>query len=764
MKRLHTAAIASVARVTTAATAGPSPLPAAVGAISRIGGASSELLSPAVSALSAVSQQRRGLMIRVEGTADPIRFPLGYISLGGNESVETVYEMVKDGHFVVADRTLESAHLALKGVAGMLDKEHIVNTIDDALFLQNKKREMLSRVLIRRDFWSYDDFNDPRMNTSYGIQNIYFDNYQWSQHLWPQFQTFVEKWYPADEHSHLTYREYLSLIMYFAAAVKGVMMRPLLPPNHRIKPPFGVPFPTRANRETIKLYMTWLHCFRAPLMLNKALVVRGGCGVVGLATRLRGVPMVRVCDPSPIAMEAARADAQRFGYHYKDMSFMTAEMFPPMPTKMELAGIKEDLSNPANTSHGNLHAVTKAITKHSNYNLITFHADMPILRGLTDGDPDYHFAPGLQGYSRHLEQFFEEADRYLDKHGVIAIVCTNLYNLAYPDRPNPIEYEIKMNRRWVLMDYYDRPMRSYDTTAAFDQWSSADLIVEDRSLRSLRCFKNKLRSELWILHKVDSLEEFGWIHGVPGAKAPSHVAKHWKRKTMRQQRLSMMRQQVELAGQDWGEYKSRMLRVLQENAGEGADREDMEAEGEPEDEEAAQIRMAMDPTYPMVLARRARRSMARKEAAREEFHNRVFEGFIGGGEEDGEGMNDDRAPTHSASASQSQSLSPREDYDRWAADVAAALRAKRAGIDDASSLPSAASPSVIGGSQGAVPFLSETPYATEMASERSEQQRAATTAAIRYRQQMEEQRAAALDDDDDVDGYADNSVRGGRSL
>lgn len=649
-----------------------------------------------------ITEQRRSIMIRPEGTVDPTRFPLGYISLSGKETIETIYQMISDGHYVVADRKLQVAHDTLKGVSDLLEKEHPVATIDDAVYLQNKKRNFLSKILIKRDFWAYDDFNDPRVNQSFGLQNIYFDNYQWSQHLWPQFQAFAEKWFPTAEHTHLSYREYLSLIVYFAAAVKGMQMKPLLPPSHRIKPPFGVPFPSKANREPMALFATWLQYFRAPLMINKALVVRGGCGVLGMVAKLKGVPMVRVCDPSPLALEAGKSDADRFGWLYRKMSFMTAEMFPPLPSVQEVEALKNDLAIPANANGtSNFMAIKAQLKKHTDYNMVVYHADMPILRGLSDGDPDYHFAPGLQGYSKHLEQFFEEAGRYLSKNGIVVVVCTNLYNLAYPDKPNPIEFEIKTNRRWVILDYYDRPMKFGDATTGLDQWSAGDVVGLDKSLKALQCFKNKLRSEVWVLHKVESLEEFGWIHGVPGAKAPSHVAKFWKRKTLRQHRLIMMRQQVELSGQDWGQYKSRMLRILQENAGDGADRDEMEPGGEPEDDEAAQIRMAMDPTYPMVLARRARKAMVKRDQAASEFHGRVYEGFMGQ-QNDAEDVED----IQTRSSSNALDISPREDFDAWTADLVAKIHSKQK-ASNVGERPV----NIIGGlSEDSIPALSESPY------------------------------------------------------
>ena len=662
--------------------------------------------------LPTTSTQTRNLMIRPDGTVDPVRFPLGYIPITGKETLDVLFTMLKEGHFICAETNIETTHYAFVGVSRLIEREFNVSRdvmvdasrsdptvtgansslaemkqrsrenatlIDEIIFMQAKKKDILDRILLKRDFWNYEDFNDKRMNASFGVQNKFFDNYQWSQYLAFQFQTFAEKWLPASSHTHITYRQYLSLIVYFAAQVKGVSMSPILPASYKLHPPYLVPYPPPGGaRQPIDLLGLWLSHFKSPLMIRKLLVVNGGCGVVGMMAKYRGIPMVRVVDPSAIAMQGAKADAERMGPKFRGVSFQTvSDLFPPLL--------------PPEKQHAVDHARAKGtapppgLVPHDDYNAIVYHADMPILRALQgsespEGD-SYRFAPGLSGYTRDLEAFFEQASRHLSKSGVIVILSSNLYSLAYPDRPNPIELEIKANRRWMVVDYYDRPMNAIGrefqrgTNVGVKQnVSGVGLRVEDFAmggegsggvvspgagieedsslsiLSSAPTFRNKLRSELWVLHRVDALEEFGWLHGIPGAQVPSSVLKHWNRKKLRNHRVHMIKKQVELHGGDWGEYKTRMLRVLQDN-GENGD----------EDDEAVQIRMALDPTYPEVLAKRARAHMERKAQEMHVFHETSRRAF---------------GALANTSSSAEHGLSPRDDFDLWADKVAESIRSR----------------------------------------------------------------------------------------
>ncbi|RNE97065.1 putative pyruvate dehydrogenase (lipoamide) kinase [Trypanosoma conorhini] len=176
-----------------------------------------------------------------------------------------------------------------------------------------------------------------------------------------------------------------------------------------------------------------------------------------------------------------------------------------------------------------------------------------------------------------------------------------------PQEPNPIEYEIKVNRRWILLDYYDVPIRNKGVLS--------HIPTEHRS-RFPKELRKQLRSELWILHKVESLNHFAFIHQIPGAQPPSSVASYWRNKTINKLRRSVMKNQVELMGGDWGDYKKRMMQMLQEQS------------GDDEDDVAQSVRMALDPTYPLELAERSRVAVERNMEIERAFHADVAKRFI----------------------------------------------------------------------------------------------------------------------------------------
>jgi hypothetical protein len=556
----------------------------------------------------------RNLVLRPEGTRNPGVYPLGYIPLHGRETIDFIYDAVKQGHFVASRTTIEVIHNAYVGVQKLLLNEYAVaDDVDGAdeyahadepsgsslpglLALHHRRRELLNRILIARSFWEHADFNDPELNVSFGRQNDFFDNYQWSQTLWKEFKAYAEQWFPVSEHTHLRYGEYMRLIESFYVAKEGVRMSPLLPKSYKLRPAFGVTPPNRTARDPIILYTTWLREFRSALPLNRCLVVRGGCGVAAMATRLCGVPMVRMTDPSPFAIRSAKADAARLGYLFRHMSFVTADMFPPS----SIAGG----SSPK-------------------YKMIFYYPDEHLLQGVYDDDTSETFAPTLSGFEGDLEQFFERAGEHLDDCGVLVVACTNFSSLVRPEKPHPVEYEVRANRRWMVLDYYDRKVSAAGRpTVRADDFA---LPLAGKLRKSLRC-------ELWILHKTSSLGHFGWMHGVPGAAPPATAVRAWANRSAMAGRRRVLKAQAAMDGSDWGDFKDRMLRALQEQSGDA------------EDDEAQEMRMAMDPTYPLELAEQSRKAVEANMRSRAEFHELVASEF----------------PTDG-------SRSPRQAFDSWAA-------------------------------------------------------------------------------------------------
>jgi hypothetical protein len=511
------------------------------------------------------------------------------VPLTGEEPIDTVFDMLKEGHFVAPKNTIESIHNVHIGVRKLLLKELPHTTFDEVVHFQRRHRELNARILLQRDFWALNDFNDSELNSSFGIQNLFFDNYQWSTKLWKEFIPFAARWFPLNDHSHLTYDEYLKLLRSFAASINGIRVTPLLPKNARLRPSFCSPVPSRLQRQPMILFRVWLENFRKPLGLQKALVVRGGCGLLPLVTRSCGVPMVRMADPSPTAVEAARKDSLQLASLFHSISYQVASLFP------------DELSGARATSKG----TNDEDSRQGKYDLIVYYPDQHLLQGF--GDEPYAFAPGMVGFRGDLEAFFEKAGEYLSESGVIAICTTNFSALADPTAPHPIEYEVKVNRRWIILDYYDRELPKSIAQGDPDGVSSVPLLGEMR---------NKLKAELWILHRVESLKSFAHIHKIPGAEAPSSTRGHWRHKGLSTHRRRAMKQQVELMGGNWGDYKERLVNMLQDS------------HHSDEDETAEAVRMALDPTYPSVLAERARVAMERNQEERAEFHKNVRATFI----------------------------------------------------------------------------------------------------------------------------------------
>ncbi|KPI88288.1 hypothetical protein ABL78_2587 [Leptomonas seymouri] len=516
----------------------------------------------------------RALTLRPEATVDPVRYPLGYVPIDGTESIDALYALVKRGHFVAPLNRIESIHRASIGVRALCRSEYPVIAAQDVLTLHAREKEILCRLLIRRDFWTLEDFNDPELNQSFGIQNLYFDNYKWSQVLWKRFQAFVEEYFPLSEHTHLLYSEYMQLIRSFSAFEQGVAVKPALSRSVRLHPPYGAVTPTKFTLEPILLLKNWLVNFRGPLVLNKALVPNSGSGVTAFAVRACNIPMVRGLDSRPRFVAASRRDAARYP-KLRGVSFQVAELLPTVD-EHKIRGKRQ-----------------------GKYDLVVYYPDEEIISCFVDGEMD-PFAPTAQGLAGKLEEFFEKVASHMTENGIVAICCTNIYSLLFPEAPHPVEYEIKVNRRFVILDYYDTPARfSGNIRSKF-----LDPVIECKPE-----LKKKLRSELWVLHKVESINHYGYVHGIPGAKPPN--MEKWRGKQMGLVRQRALKDHVRLMGGNWGDYKSRLVQMLQEQT------------EEEEDGVAESIRMAFDPTYPAKLAEQARIAGETMAKEREAFHRSV---------------------------------------------------------------------------------------------------------------------------------------------
>jgi hypothetical protein len=546
--------------------------------------------------------QRRTLTLAPDRTVDPRRYPLGYVPLSGKEAVDVLYRYIREGHYITSTSRFQDIDKAFHAVSTLLESEFPAETFDDLVVQREMKHKLLSKVLIPRSFYDLDDWNNAEMFYSYGPQNRYFDRYLWTQKYCHDFKDFAERHFPIAEHTHLTYPEYQELMRYFALHMQGVNMEPALPRKYRLKPVWGAPIPSKPQMVLASLLHQWMTSWRVPLVIQNALVLRCGLGVYSNTARYAGVKMVYATDPKLSAIEGARANAKRLGYDFRNQIHQVSDLFPVLPTER---------------------SPTKMEAAIQRFNCIIVGADSAALEDPLS-DCRYPFAPSLSGEDGVLEQVFEEAASKLTEMGVLIILSSNLMDLAYPNRPNVIEREIRQNRRWVLLDYVDvQPEARLRMTTELTATATKSLSPAIRGILS------KLRLEMWILHPVDAIPNFGWIHQIPGATPPA-AAQRWKLKSMQSQREKMIRQRVQQLGMDWGDYKSRLLSMLRDHG------------GEKEDETAQAVRMMLDPAYPDELSMRAKQKVEKKLQEENEWRTTVGELFP------------------------SDSFSPRNAFDAWA--------------------------------------------------------------------------------------------------
>lgn len=512
--------------------------------------------------------QGRFISLNPSLTVDCQSFPSGFIPLDGSERIESIYSLVKAGHFVAPLEKIETVHKAFIGVRELCKAEFPILCGEDVTSSLLAQNELLKRILIKRDFWTLSDFNDAELNKSYGLQNAFFDNYKWSQVLWKRFQQYVENFFPISEHTHLYYYEYEDLIRSFGIFEKGVKSSSLLPKSFFLHPPYGIPTLMKVAEEPLLLLKCWLRNFRSLLMLNRALVVGCGCGVSAFSVRNAGVSMVCGVDSRPRAIQACRSDSQRIK-KFSNMKFHVAELFP---------------------------------SKEKKYDLIVFYPDGELISAFSDNKSDA-FTFSQTGYNGLVEQFFDEVEDYLSDSGVIAFCSSNLQSIITPFAPHPVEYEVKVNRRFVILDYFDSPMKN--TVQA--HYNSSKIVLPLDAQR-------KMRSELWVLHKLSAIDQFAYLHGIPGAAAPSMSCRR-RLSQINLFRHKSLKFSIENRGENWGDYKRRLISLLQE-------RSDVE-----EDDVAEAMRMSLDPTYPEELAVKAKQRVENKLKKEEDFNKSVSSFF-----------------------------------------------------------------------------------------------------------------------------------------
>ena len=217
----------------------------------------------------------------------------------------------------------------------------------------------------------------------------------------------------------------------------------------------------------------------------------------------------------------------------------------------------------------------------------------------------YPYAPGFTGNDGTIEELFEKAKLFLKDRGILIILSTNFRSLAYPNKRNIIEEEIRINRRWVLLDYLD-------TSIKYQSYRNSFPVEFKRLPNVMKEIFSKLRMELWVLHPIEAIPIHGWIHNLPGAKPPPSLTGRYRFRTKQAQQRMVLKQKVNELGLDWGTYKDRLLNLLKEQAGKN------------EDPLSQNARMLLDPTYPDELAKESQKLVEAQQQKNKEFHESVI--------------------------------------------------------------------------------------------------------------------------------------------
>jgi hypothetical protein len=477
-------------------------------------------------------------------------------SVVGLSDVPRGIELVRSNQHVEA-ASIAAAHSLFEAVKEADALDHPTVDFRSVVAVHDASARSAARLLLRRDFWSYSDYCQNDSFLTVGPQYALFDNYKWTVELADKFRLYMEEYFPLRDHTHLEYITYVRAMKHFRWQLLGRSFRPVLPPWMKLRPRLGVPVPTQSDLAPYKLYETWLRQFVRPLGIQRALVEHATCGIVAFATRAN-VSVVTARDPSPNAVLSMQADQKRYLPRLNRMSIEVG-------------------------------AASDVTTK--KFDLVTCCALHPAVIDVDSGSVDYKYAPAFAGLRGRMEEALETASEKLHPGGVLAVLCTNVHSLAEPGQPHPIEHEIRANRRWVLLDFYDAPLPS---SAMDDELISAKISMP-------------LRAELWVLHKLDDLAAFGWVHGVPGSKPPPSVSVSQQKK-----RLAGIKERAIAQGYDWNEYKDRLLQV-------------MKSSPDNEDDVAQAIRAKLDPTYAGEVAEKTRRLVLAKLKKEAESFKRIGE-------------------------------------------------------------------------------------------------------------------------------------------
>ena len=473
------------------------------------------------------------------------------------DSIDNIYPFLRAGRNILVKESLEVAATYQHYLVELCQLELPAVDVPSLVQQQCVTKAMNDCLLIDRDLESYPDFIDAFANTTFSLHREYFEETHWNKSIGREMLKYAEAVYPKISHQYLSVATYLSLIDAFAASRNGVAYPKLLG-SSRLRPMFGVHVPKAIHLQHVQLFRTWFRTMRKPLMLDRVLCLSSGLGVLPLALCEFKLHGIFCTDPNPRAIESLVESLKTYREgSYKDTVIcQNAALFPQLDTSK------------------------------LKFDCVVYSPD--ILRFSTYEVHETPYAPGLSGIDGEIETFFEKAAEYLRDWGVAVVVTTNFRTLLEPSKPHPVEYEIKHNRRWVVLDYYEAPMKRLDH--AFPESEFTPKFVQR--------VRDSLRAEIWILHTVEAIGQFGFVHGVPNAAPPDAVRSSWGNRRLKQYQKRVIRECADSIGTTVRNIRDRLASVLSD-ADESADK----------DSEAEYIQMKLDPA----------RFMAKLKAKREEY-------------------------------------------------------------------------------------------------------------------------------------------------
>lgn len=249
---------------------------------------------------------------------------------------------------------------------------------------------------------------------------------------------WLREFYPHPTDFLLQFTDYLGMNGARQWYEKGILYPGL---HHKIHPFYGTYFPTRT--EHLELFDQWL-ADNPPF--KKAMDMGTGCGVLTFYMIKRGINHITATDINPNALYSVAQDLTKNGVA-KNVELKAGQFF------RETGGETPDflIFNPPWLPRDTHTTIDKAM----------------------------YYEPGF------FDEFFRQAHATLPSHTIISILFSDFAQAAGISAEHPIEKEISLHNRFILMEKHTRPIRQKPSPGK--NW--------------LERIRSDEKAELWILQK-----------------------------------------------------------------------------------------------------------------------------------------------------------------------------------------------------------------------------------------------------------------------